>query len=293
MRTDIPLKRLTALRGADLLPLFGMPHATLYRVDTLELPASADRLDTVLSIQSPGGQDYLLVVEWQGYRDPTVLWRLAGYCAWIGQRSPTVPVIGTVVYLAPAYDVGDTLEQIIDGVVVQSWPMQSVRLWEYDAATAIASGALGLVVLSPLMHNASSVVVEQAAQAILREAPLEQQADLLVILGVFGAPWVPAERYVHLVGKEQLMTSDLVSYLMEEQLTERESRYVEELQHTLEAAIAARFPQAPLTLALTIHQILRTDELHRLIVAVVRAPDLVAVEQELNAATTPTAENAS
>jgi hypothetical protein len=62
------------------------------------------------------GQDYLLVVEWQGYRDPTVLWRLASYCAWIGQRTPMVPVIGTVVYLAPAYDVGDTLEQTIDGI---------------------------------------------------------------------------------------------------------------------------------------------------------------------------------
>jgi hypothetical protein len=160
MRTDIPLKRLTALRGADLLSLFGMPHATLQRVDTLELPASADRLDTVLTLQSPAGQDYLLVVEWQGYRDPTVLWRLASYCAWIGQRMPTVPVIGTVVYLASAYDVGDSLEQTIDGVVVQSWPMRSVRLWEYDSAAAIASGALGLAVLSPLMHNASSVVVE-------------------------------------------------------------------------------------------------------------------------------------
>jgi hypothetical protein len=130
-------------------------------------------------------------------------------------------------------------------------------------------------------------------QAILHQAPPEQQADLLVILGVFGAPWIPAERFVRLVGKEQLMTSDLVSYLMEEQVAERESRYVEELQHTLEATIAARFPQAPLGFALTIHQISRPDDLHRLIVAVVRASDLATVEQELNAAATATAEGES
>jgi hypothetical protein len=29
MHTDLPLKRLTALRGADLLALFGLPDASL------------------------------------------------------------------------------------------------------------------------------------------------------------------------------------------------------------------------------------------------------------------------
>ena len=284
MRTDIPLKRLTALCGADLLPLFGVHYATLRRVDTLELPATADRLDTVLTVQSPGGQEYLLVIEWQGYRDPTVLWRLASYCAWIGQRTPTIPVIGTVVYLAPAYDVGDSLEQRIDGVVQQAWPLRSVRLWEQDATAALATGTLGLAVLSPLMHNADTTTVERAVELVLQQAPLDQQPDLLVILGVFGEPFMEGARFVRLVGKERLMTSDLVSYLMEEQVSEREARYVEDLQGTLEATIAARFPAAPLSFALIIRRIMQPDALHRLIVAVVRAPDLITVEQELNQA---------
>ena len=80
------------------------------------------------------------------------------------------------------------------------------------------------------------------------------------------------------------MTSDLVSYLMEEQVSEREARYVEDLQSTLEATIAARFPAAPLSLALIIRRIMQPDELHRLIVAVVRASDLAEVEHELNRA---------
>jgi hypothetical protein len=137
------------------------------------------------------------------------------------------------------------------------------------------------------MRNASSELVEQAVQVILQQAPLTQQADLLVILGVFGEPLIPGERFVRLVGKERLMTSDLVTYLMEEQVAEREARYVEELQHTLEATIAARFPQAPLGLALTIRRITQPDDLHRLIVAVVRAPDLLAVEQELTTVAPP------
>ena len=62
---------------------------------------------------------------------------------------------------------------------------------------------------------------------------------------------------------------------------------VEELQRTLEATIAARFPAAPLSLAQTIHRITSTDALHQLIVAVVRADDLAAVEQALAQATQP------
>jgi hypothetical protein len=94
---------------------------------------------------------------------------------------------------------------------------------------------------------------------------------------------------VRLVGKERLMTSELVTFLMEEQVSQREARYVEDLQDTLEATIAARFPAAPLSLALIIRRIMQPEELHRLIVAVVRAPNLETVEQELNRAAPPTA----
>jgi len=58
VKTDIPLKLLTALRGADLLPLLGLPAASLVRVETRELPAGATRLDTLLRARSPQGQEY-------------------------------------------------------------------------------------------------------------------------------------------------------------------------------------------------------------------------------------------
>jgi hypothetical protein len=288
MRTDIPLKRLTTLRGADLLPLFGLPHATLERVDSLELPASADRLDTVLTVQSPGGTRYLLVVEWQGYRDPTVLWRLAGYCAWVGQRNPGVPVIGAVIYLLPVADAGDALDQVIDGVCVQTWPLRAVRLWEIDAALALQA-SLGLAVLSPLLRNASAAVVEAAIEQIVTVAPAAQQADLLAILGVFAAPLMPVEQFVQRVGKERLMTTDLIAYLVGEQLAEQEARNVAELQQTLEVTLAARFPQAPMEYVLTIRRITHPEHLHRLIRTTVQAPDLAAIAAALaSAVSTPT-----
>lgn len=80
------------------------------------------------------------------------------------------------------------------------------------------------------------------------------------------------------------MASDLVTYLMEEQVAEREMRYTNELQRTLEATIAARFPQASLGLALAIQRIVQPDELHRLIVAVVQTPDLETLVQHIQAA---------
>src|SRR5207247_1706875 len=146
---------------------------------TLELPASATRLDNVLRLRSPQGQEYLHVVEWQGYHDPAVLWRFAGYLAWLGQRYPNSAVAGTLIYLTPADDAGDLLRQEVDGRGVLDWRVPCVRLWEQDAPAALASGNLGLTVLSPLMQNASEALVEQAITTVMSQASLSQQADLL------------------------------------------------------------------------------------------------------------------
>jgi hypothetical protein len=200
------------------------------------------------------------------------------------ERNPALPVLGCIVYLLAAADIGERLEQIVDCQVVQAWPLRAVRLWEHDAQAAVRGGAVGLTVLSPLMANASAELVAQAAQQVLAQAPPEQQADLLVILGVFGEPLLPAAGSVRLVGKERLIMSDLVHYVLHEQVAEREARYVDELQRTLEATIAARFPDAPLRFAPLIHDITRTETLHQLIVAVVQAADVMAVEQALGRA---------
>lgn len=113
-----------------------------------------------------------------------MLWRLAGYLAWLGQRHLEQVVIGTVIYLTPASDAGDTLRQTVDGRDLLAWQVPAVRLWELDALDAAQHGSLGLAVLSPLMHGATVALVEQVVSQVLTEAPLTQQADLLSILGV-------------------------------------------------------------------------------------------------------------
>lgn len=151
-----------------MLPLLNMPASSLVRVESRELPTMATRLDTLLRVRSPRGQEYLHVLEWQGYPDLGALWRLMGYIAWLGQQEPGTVVIGTMVYLTPECDVGDTITQMIDGHVVQAWQVGCLRLWEQDAQAALASGNLGLAVLSPLMRNADVTLVEAATQLVLQ-----------------------------------------------------------------------------------------------------------------------------
>lgn len=278
MQTDIPLKRLTALRAEDLLPLLGEASATVAAVETLELPATATRLDNVIRLRDTSGREHLHVIEWQGYHDRAVLWRLASYLAWLGQRNPELPVIGTVIYLTPDTDVGSAIRQTVGGRDVIDWRVPTVRLWELDAADAVRQGGLGLTVLSPLMQGATVPLVEEAIAQVLAQAPLPQQADLLSILGVFAEPLVDTNRFIRLVGRETLMASDLLTYLMDEKLAEVERRYAGPMQQAVEDVVVARFPNTPVVLVRNIRAVTDPDQLGTLLRDMLHAPDQAAAE---------------
>lgn len=285
MQTDIPLKRLTTLRASDLLPLLNIPDATLVAVETLELPASATRLDNILRLRSAGGQEYIHVIEWQGYDDPVVLWRLAGYLAWLGQRYRDRAIVGTVIYLNPTADVGDTLRETVDGHDLLNWQLPVVRLWELDARAAAEQGSVGLAVLSPLMHGATAELVEQVVVQVLDRAPLAQQADLLSILGVFAEPLIDAVSFIALVGKEKLMASDLISHLVDEKVAELEQKLaatLHVLQTAVEDAVILRFPNTPAALVRKIRSLTDLEQLAALQRDLLRAPDQAAAEALLS-----------
>jgi hypothetical protein len=98
-------------------------------------------------------------------------------------------------------------------------------------------------------------------------------------------PLIEENRFVQIVGKEKLMESNLLSYLMEEKLIEikkeQETTIRHSLQQTLEEMVMARFPQAPITLVRYIRQVADPDALQRLMVVLVRAADLAEFEQAL------------
>ncbi|HWE62216.1 MAG TPA: hypothetical protein VHB98_10945 [Chloroflexota bacterium] len=307
MQTDVPLKVLTALCAADLLPLLGSPDATVLSVETLELPASATSLDSLLHLRSPQGTEYLNLLEWQGYKDPRFLWRALGYLAWLGQRRAERPIIVTPVYLHPEDDTGEELRATLDGEDLWAVPFRCVRLWEEDAGAAVGSGRLGLAILSPLMRGASADLVRSAATLVLEQIePSRRQADLLTILGVFAEPFIEPAQFVRMMGRERLMASDLLSLLVEERLAEVRQEYAAErealerertaerlaqekllrqvLVGTVEDAIAARFPEVPFALVNAIRQVHDPVRLQRLHHAILWAHDKTSVEQALREA---------
>ncbi len=221
LKTDIPLKILTATCGPGLLKLLGMPKATIVKVDTLELPFSERRLDNVLYMRSPNGQEYLHIIEWLGYSDKLVLWRLLLYIVQVALKYPHMKVVGTVIYLKSEYDVGDTICQIIDGETVTKWPLSCMRIYEYDAAELLVEEDPVLAALALLGKNVSAEVVEQVIAIIQQQLPYSQQADVLAVACVFAEPYVPRERFIQLVGKEHLMQSSIIASLVEEEVEKR------------------------------------------------------------------------
>ncbi|NTV65155.1 MAG: hypothetical protein HGA65_16725 [Oscillochloris sp.] len=288
MKTDVPLKRLTRLCPADLLPLLGEADAEVLDVETLELPASKSSLDSVLRLQRLGQPPYLHLVEWQGWADPVLLWRTLGYLGWLGQHRAERPILVTVIYLKPEDDSGTALVQHLDAAA-GSWQvtLHTVRLWEHDAAAAVASAAPGLLALSPLMHGATAALIEQAAQQLIARVAPPSQGELLAALGIFAEPILATERFIHLVSKERLMTTDLIAYLMQDKVAEfdqRETLWRQAMQQAIESVLLARFPDAPLRLIQALRQIGDPTRLFTLHRALLSAPDVAAVDRLMTAA---------
>lgn len=308
MQTDLPLKRLTRLCPADVLTLIGSPPVAVLGVETLELPASRRSLDTLLRLRDEAGQPYLHLIEWQNWRDPLFLWRVLDYLAWLGQNRTERPILVTVIYLTPEADTGATLHALRDGPGSWTVTFGCVRLWEQDAGAALSSGKPGLLALAPLMGGATATTVEQAAQQILAEVAPPAQGELLAALGVFAEPFLAAPAFIRLVTKERLMSSDLISYLLEDKVAEfaqEKAALIEEkmvlaeektaleatlrqrLQQAGEDILIGRFPNAPVILARQIRQVSDPDRLQALIQTLAGAPDLAAVEQAIAAAQPP------
>jgi hypothetical protein len=186
------------------------------------------------------------------------------------------------------------LRQTVDGHDLLVWELPAVRLWELDAIDVAQRGNVGLAVLSPLMRGASAELVEQVVTQVLSQAPLVQQADLLSILGVFAEPLVDTECFVRLVGKEKLMASDLITYLVDEKVAEVERKYAEELEQKLAAmvrplqdavedTVILRFPNTPAILVRNLRSVNDLEQLAALRRKVLEAPDQAAVEALLAA----------
>jgi predicted transposase YdaD len=288
MQTDLPLKRLTQLCPGDLLPLLGTPDAEVLAVESLELPTSKSSLDTLLRLRSPDGTEYLHLIERQGYRDPTFLWRTLGYLSWLGQNRPERPILATVIYLHPGDDAGDTIQQGTPGRASWMASIHSVRLWTLDAARAVASDAPGLAVLSPLMDRATPALVEQAAEIVLRRVETANQDELLTVLSIFAEGLMSAGNLERIVSRERVMASTFIRHIFQQEFDElqaeskqREAALLQDLQQMTEEVVVVRFPGTPIGFVQPIKQISDYEALRALHAALLRAADQTEAERIL------------
>ncbi len=236
MKTDLPLKELTRLLGTDLLHLFkAEPGSKVVKVDSLDLAFIQRRLDNVVRIRSPGGQEYLHIVEWLGYKDDMVFWRMGTYQFIVGHQSNGMTVLLTLIYLDSSCDMGDTLEQVIDGRVVASWQVHCIRLWLLDAKQAMESGNLGLMILSLLMRNATKEMVVEIKDTILREVDPTKQDELLAIVGMFVEKIADPVWFMDMVGRERMLGTKFAEELKKHVATEFEAELeAQKQQYTME-----------------------------------------------------------
>lgn len=161
-----------------------------------------------------------------------------------------------------------------------------------------------------MLKGATPELVEQATQQLLATDPSRSQGGLLATLGIFAEPLFSVDRFIRLVTRERLMSTDRISYLLEDKLAEfarekaeyaqreaeleaalerekataEQRRFRETLQQMVEDAIIARFPSAPAVLVRrlrTINDPQRLEQLHR---AALVAADLAEFERQLAAA---------
>ncbi|NJO82386.1 MAG: hypothetical protein HC828_05910 [Blastochloris sp.] len=154
----------------------------------------------------------------------------------------------------------------------------------------MASGAPGLLALAPLMGGATGDLVETAAQTLLRTTQPPLQGEVLAALGIFAEPIFPVDQCIRLVTKERLMSTDLITYLLQdkvEEFAEREARWRTALQQSIEDMLATRFPEAPVGMVRRIRQVENVDDLNELRRVMMSAPDLATVAQVIQAATQP------
>ena len=313
MKTDIPLKRVTQLCPADLLTwVYGHAPASAVAVETLNLPRTETSLDTLIRLRHPAGHDYLHLIEWQGYPDPHFLWRLISYLGWLGQNRSERPILATAIYLTPADEPQDNLDQRMDGVRGWSADIPSIRLWEQDAYAALASNAPGLIALAPLMHGADTALVEAAARSIMQRTEQPTRGELLTALGTFAEPLMPSQRFLQLVQKEHLMASGLIATLFQDEFTaieaekqallkqkdelvqqkdelvQRQDELTHSFQQALHHALALRYPTAPAQLFDQIAQVRAAQQLQQLLDTILTAPDLAQIQQAV-ATVVPTA----
>ena len=188
MKTDVELKVLYSKYAHDLLRLTGDGDAAVLSTQVIELQEIKRSVDCVIKLRR-AGEIYYRHIEFQAEKDAEMAERCFRYNTRLLLQLGA-PVLTTVVYLFPPGPAEDELlyRVILTDREVNAWRFDVVRLWELEAAEALASEAPGLLALVPLMSGGDRFeTYKRAGEAIRRALPEEKSPDALAILQLLGA----------------------------------------------------------------------------------------------------------
>lgn len=206
MKSDIPLKEAYRIRARDLLPLTGDAGATVLSAQSVPLPQSKREVDFVMHLRR-GGEEYLRHIEFQTRHRSRLALRFFGYASALAVRSG-LPVLTTVIYVAPSALRELRYRQVVGGRVTNEWRFGVLHLWEQSPGQLLALGPGGAA-LVPLSGGASLCHVAAASRKIQRQAPPARRPDLLAILQVFAEGRYTGRHLARVIPEKAVMASGL------------------------------------------------------------------------------------
>ena len=211
MDTDVTLKVLFQKYASDLLGLTGDEGAAALSADAVELQAVKRAVDCVVKLRR-GTEVYYRHIEFQARPAADMAERCFRYNSQLLLQLGA-PVLTTVVYLFPPGPRESELvyRVVVGGKEINAWRFGVGRLWEVEAAEALASGAPGLLALVPMMSGGDRLeVIERAARSIERALPEERGSDAERILLLLAARRYTVEELARIIGRERML-DDILS----------------------------------------------------------------------------------
>lgn len=112
-----------------------------------------------------------------------------------------------------------------------------IRIWQLPAQAAVASGRVGLAVLSPLMADTDAATVTEAANLVRAQVQPEQgQDDLLTLLGALSEGLADAATLKRTVGEKFVIRSKFIGSIVEDEVNRRMDEIIPRMEAEFKAA---------------------------------------------------------
>ncbi len=200
MRTEINVfDRVLKILARNYVASFvhlALPHVALRLTgapENVDIAVAETRADFVHRVMTAEGEECALHLEFQTRHDRDVPERMFLYSALL-TRQLNLPVITVVFYLMPRVAaLPSSYEVVVDGVTLNRFEYQVVKLWEYADEIRAGTWAELAPLLVMLEKEPDETVLAREKELILQETEKRKRADLLSCAVTIGTRYFDKE----------------------------------------------------------------------------------------------------